>query len=259
MTWDTKTEGKVTINERNFAVVKTVEGQVLTGEFELGKRRFKELDANTGKATGALFYKDPLVSGWFRGGLKGGANSDALADLLANPDTRAVPRNIRWADMAAMLIKKGAKITSPKGSRFTETFPHLKETSSKYTMTLHIPMGEPLEPGRVAQIREWLTELGLIKDPKSKGTVASQGAGKNPATPEWMKSVNWNPSDNTVGEVTINTVTYAVVKSKGDQVLIGQLVQKGKLFNEYDAATGEATGKVFYKPHDSQLWVPKKA
>ena len=102
VTWDTKTEGKVTINERNFAVVKTVEGQVLTGEFELGKRRFKELDANTGKATGALFYKDPHVSGWFGGGPKGGAKGDDGAGTRAaagrQPETHQEANTVTAAD-----------------------------------------------------------------------------------------------------------------------------------------------------------------
>ena len=71
-----ETKGQVTINGESFNVVKTKEGQVLTGKLEQGRSRFKEFDASTGQPTGALFYKDPDGSGWISGGLKGGARGD---------------------------------------------------------------------------------------------------------------------------------------------------------------------------------------
>ena len=78
VTWSNlaETKGHVTLNGHLFDVVKTTKGQVLTGKLEQGESRFKVLDATTGRPTGAIFYKDPGVSGWVGGELKGGARGD---------------------------------------------------------------------------------------------------------------------------------------------------------------------------------------
>ena len=87
VTWrnPSQTRGQVSVNGQRFDVVKTTEGQVLTGKFEQGGSRFKAFDASTGRPTGALFYKSDDGSGWFRGGLMGGAqHNDGAGPSAAN-------------------------------------------------------------------------------------------------------------------------------------------------------------------------------
>ena len=156
VTWNnaSQTQGEVTLNEKIFDVIKTRKGQVFTGKFEQGESRFKALDASTGRPTGALFYKTDDGSGWFRGGLRGGAQGDdgagpsdpqtpthvseipdeALAQIISKldaADKKALSETSKNLFNAVNQEVKTLTITGSELERALERFPHL--TSVKLT------------------------------------------------------------------------------------------------------------------------------
>ena len=146
-----ETKGQVTINGESFNVVKTKEGQVLTGKLEQGRSRFKEFDASTGQPTGALFYKADDGSGWVSGGLKGGG--DVASTNYQKEDLDRLTREVQRAldergdfDAALQLMRQAP---APVIDHLFENL----ETFAKF--------GEGLL-SRAIQVRDWELALAIV-------------------------------------------------------------------------------------------------
>ena len=167
-----KTEGKVTIHEEDYAVIKTPQGQVLTGKLEQGNRVFRVFNVNNGKPTGAIFHNDRDRSGWMRGLMGGGRGGGGAGPSAANQNVNTIAGSELGGGPANRLDELPPNVLA-------EIFNHLDPAGRKALLSANKHLREVLRleiPGlRVsgAKLKDAITKFPNAKSITIKGKLTS--------------------------------------------------------------------------------------